>query len=256
MTLYEQLRSAIVEERPVCVAAIVAGASAGARMLIDPETGRSGSLGDPALDAAVQADGLALLAAERSEVRNYEQAGSPVEVFLESYAPPPHLIIVGAVHIAVHLCVCAKELGFRVTVVDPRPVFATRERFPAAGQLLLEWPDEALGRLRLNQSTYVAVLTHDPKLDDPAVQAALARPVRYVGAIGSRATQEQRRERLRGQGVAEADLARLHGPIGLQLGGRQPAEIAISILAEMIAVRYGEVARGEGRGETARRGAS
>ncbi|GIV96938.1 MAG: xanthine and Co dehydrogenase maturation factor [Herpetosiphonaceae bacterium] len=239
MSIYEYLKQAIAEERPVSLAVVVAGQHIGARLLIDPRGERLGSLGDPALDELVAADAAALIEEERSETRTYIAGGEELQVFIESYTPPPHLIIVGAVHTAMILCTCARELGFTVTVVDPRGLFATRERFPNANALIVAWPDEAFPQLRMDRSTYVAVLTHDPKLDDPAVRLALQKPVRYVGAIGSPATQEQRRNRLREEGVPEEDLARIHGPVGLDLGGRTPGEIAISILAEMIAVRHG-----------------
>lgn len=151
------------------------------------------------------------------------------------------MVIVGAVHTAIPLTTCAKQLGFRVSVIDPRATFATAERFPDADALIVEWPDEAMPRLRLDRSTYVAVLTHDPKLDDPAVRVALAHPVRYVGAIGSAKTQAKRKQVLQEAGVSPEALQRIHGPIGLPLGSKTPAEIAVSILAEMIAVRRGQL---------------
>ena len=240
MQLYDHLAAAIAEERPISSAVVIAGDGLGAHMLIEADGARLGSLGSPTLDEAVAADALALLAQEQSEARAYGPEGA-TQVFIESHAPPAHLVIVGAVHIGMALCACAKELDFRVTVVDPRPIFVTPERFPHADALIAEWPEDAFPGLRMGPSTYVAVLTHDPKLDDPAVRLALALPVRYIGAIGSLATQEKRRAALRADGVAEADLARIHGPIGLDIGGRTPGEIAVSILAEMIAVRNGRV---------------
>jgi xanthine dehydrogenase accessory factor len=160
-------------------------------------------------------------------------------VLVETFPPPPHLIVVGAVHTAIPLTTGAKLLGFRVTIVDPRTTFATPERFPDADDLIVEWPDDALPRLRLDCSTYIAVLTHDPKFDDPSVRIALAHPVRYVGALGSQRTQERRRATLREAGVPEEDLQRIRGPIGLPIGARTPGELAISILAEIVAVRRG-----------------
>jgi xanthine dehydrogenase accessory factor len=237
--IFDTLREAIATQRPVALATVIEGQPLGAKLLIE-SSGTQGSLGDPALDARVRADALALLDAEISEARSYSAQQGDVTVLIEVYPPPPHLIVVGAVHTAIPLTRCAKELGFYVTVVDPRGTFATKERFPDADELILEWPDEALPNLRLDRSTYVAVLTHDPKLDDPAVQIALTYPVRYIGAIGSPKTQAKRRESLLEAGVSPEDLARIHGPIGLPLGSKTPAEIAISILAEMIAVRRGK----------------
>ena len=133
----------------------------------------------------------------------------------------------------------ARELGFETIVVDGRPAFATRERFPTADQLIVAWPDEAAEAIALGPLDAVAVMTHDPKFDEPAIAQALRRGCRYVGAIGSRKTQAARRDRLRALGVGDDELARLNGPIGLDLGGRAPAETALAILAEVVAARYG-----------------
>ena len=240
--IFDTLRQAIATEQPAALATVVAGQQLGAKLLIRPQADALGSLGDTALDTQVAADALVMLDGEQSAVRDYPTAAAgSVSVLIESYPPPPHLVIIGAVHTSIPLTTCAKQLGFRVTVVDPRAAFATRERFPDADELVIEWPDEALPRLRLDRSTYVAVLTHDPKLDDPAVRIALAHPVRYVGAIGSPKTQAARKQALREAGVSDEALALIYGPIGLPLGSKTPAEIAISILAEMIAVRRGKI---------------
>ncbi len=238
--IFDALKQAIAAEQPIALATVIMGGQTGAKLLFDPNGEPLGTLGSPALDEQVGQDALALLDAERSETRTYATVDGDVSVLIEVYPPPPHLIIVGAVHTAIPLTTCAKELGFRVTIVDPRAAFATEERFPHADGLIVEWPDEALPNLRLDHSTYIAVLTHDPKLDDPAVRIALEHPVRYVGALGSPRTQAKRRQTLLAQGVSEAALERIHGPIGLPLGGKTPGEIAISILAEMIAVRRGK----------------
>ena len=161
------------------------------------------------------------------------------QVFVEAFAVPPRLVVFGAVDVARSLVTLAHEVGLRVCVVDAREAFLTAERFPEADELLLGWPDELAGRLRLAPADSVAVLTHDPKLDDPAIVAALRAGCRYVGAIGSRRTQAARRERLTAAGLSDTEVARLRGPIGLDLGGREPAETALSILAEVVAWRYG-----------------
>jgi len=159
--------------------------------------------------------------------------------FIEAYPVRPRLVIVGAVEIARSLVRLARELGFATVVVDGRAAFATAERFPTADQLVVGWLDEVADAIALDANDAMAVLAHDPKLDDPALVEAFARGCRYVGALGSRKTQADRRERLRAAGVSDADIARLHGPIGLDLGGRSPQETALAILAEVVAERYG-----------------
>jgi xanthine dehydrogenase accessory factor len=160
-----------------------------------------------------------------------------IEVFFAYQGPGPKLIIVGAVHISISLADMAKVLGYQVFVVDPRSAFSTEERFPDVDGLVRKWPDQALLDIGLDRSTAVAVLTHDPKLDDPALQVALTSDAFYIGALGSRTTQEKRYHRLLERGISEEHLARLRGPIGLNLGGRKPEEIALSIMAEIVAVR-------------------
>ncbi len=169
---------------------------------------------------------------------------SDLEVFLEVFPRRPTLLVFGGVHIAMALVRMARPLGFRTIVADGREGFLTRERFPDADELLLGWPAEVFAQAGLDPATCVCVLTHDPKFDEPALELALRSPACYVGAIGSRKTQAHRRERLRARGFTEAEVARLHGPIGLPLGGRQPAEIALAILAEITAARYGNAEAG------------
>jgi xanthine dehydrogenase accessory factor len=150
------------------------------------------------------------------------------------------LIIIGAVHIATELVTFAQRFGFHTSVVDPRSAFATPARFPHVNTLSAQWPDKALPEIGLTPDTAVVVLSHDPKLDDPALRLALPSPAFYVGALGSRKTHTQRTERLLAAGVAQTDLDRLHAPIGLNIGGRTPAEIALGIMAEIVAVRNGK----------------
>jgi xanthine dehydrogenase accessory factor len=158
-------------------------------------------------------------------------------VFIESHPLPPKLIIIGAVHLSEPLITIANTIGFDTCLIDPRAAFATTERFPRVGELVREWPQEALKKFDLDKSAYVAVLTHDPKLDDPALQIALTSEASYVGALGSKRTNQKRIKRLRKAGLTEDQLARLHAPIGLDLGGRSSSEIAVSIMAEIIKVR-------------------
>ena len=163
------------------------------------------------------------------------------EFFIEAYPVRPRIVIVGAVEIGRALARLARELGFATIVVDGRAAFATRERFPDADDVVVGWLDEVADRIALGANDAVAVLAHDPKLDDPALIEAFRRGCRYVGALGSRKTQGDRRERLRAAGVSDADIARLHGPIGLDLGGRSPSETALAVLAEIVAERYGRL---------------
>lgn len=167
------------------------------------------------------------------------QSSPQGDVFLEIMTPPPTLTIVGAVHIAVPLVRLAQTLGFRTRVVDARRAFANRERFPTADQLVVGWPQDNLRAERLGPQDYVVILSHDPKFDVPALQIALRSQAGYVGLIGSRRTQAKRQAALREAGLSEVELARIHGPVGLDLGGREPAEIALAILAEIVAVRHG-----------------
>ena len=188
----------------------------------------------PLARAAAQA-----LRSGRSRTERLTLDGVDAAVFFEVFPRPPRLVVFGGVHVAAALVPMAKALGYYTIIADGRPAFATRERFPDADELILGWPDEAFARAGLDSGTAVAVLTHDPKFDEPALLIALRSPAMYVGAIGSTKTQATRRERLREAGLTDAQLARLHGPIGLDLGGRTPTETALSILAEMTAVRYG-----------------
>jgi xanthine dehydrogenase accessory factor len=159
--------------------------------------------------------------------------------FIEPFRRPAHLIIVGAIHIAIPLHRIAKLMGYRVTVIDARAKFATKERFPEADELIVAWPDEAASKLTLDNSAYVVILTHDPKFDLPALRSVLGKDVGYIGAIGSRKTNENRFAALRKEGFTEEQLAQVHGPVGLDLGGRGAEETALGIMAEITAVRFG-----------------
>lgn len=165
--------------------------------------------------------------------------GQELEVFAEQLAAPPTLVCVGGVHIAVALTAIAKALGYVTVVIDPRRLFGSPERFSHVDRLIQEWPEEAFQQLTITGNTAVAVLTHDPKIDEIALKVALASPAFYVGCLGRSTTQASRREALLEAGVTPEELLRIHGPIGLDLGGRAPEEIALSIMAEVVAVRYG-----------------
>jgi xanthine dehydrogenase accessory factor len=193
-----------------------------------------GSLGDPAADAELVEQAAAAIASGTSRVAEVGE----LQVFVEAFPVRPRLVVVGAVEVAASLVKLASDLGYETVVIDARPAFATRERFPSVDQLIEGWPDEVAEAIDLGRGDAVAVLSHDPKFDEPAITVALQRGCRYVGAIGSRKTQRARRERLSARGLSETQLARLHGPIGLDLGGRDPAETALAIMSEIVAARY------------------
>src|SRR5690348_3417533 len=161
------------------------------------------------------------------------------DVFIEPFRRPAHLVIIGAIHIAIPLHRLAKLMGYRVTVVDARAKFATRERFPDADELIVAWPDEAMAKIAVDNATYVVILTHDPKFDLPALRSVLKKDAGYIGAIGSRKTNQNRFDALREEGFTEDEIAKVHGPIGLDLGSRGAEETALGILAEITAVRFG-----------------
>jgi xanthine dehydrogenase accessory factor len=243
--IYEELRDALRAEAPVVLATVTAGTNLGAKLLARPDGRVVGTLGDPDLDRVVARDALGELQAGLTSTRHYGEHGEAredtVSVFIESFAPPPRMIIFGAVDFTAALARVAKVLGYRVIVCDARAVFATRQRFPMADEVVNEWPDRYLEKVGddLGARDAVCVLTHDTKFDVPAIVGALATDVGYLGAMGSRRTHAKRTERLREAGVGDAGLARIHAPIGLDIGGRTPEETAVSICAEIIAERTG-----------------
>ncbi len=220
------------------VATIIAGPGLGRSMRIF-ENGRIAGALPGVTQESVRDAALAALKKESSASSEFQSGAGPLTIFLEVYPRQPKLVVFGGVQIAVALVPLAKALGYRTVVADGRQAFIGRDRFPDADELIQAWPEEAFERIGLDAASYVCVLSHDPKFDEPALQIALRSPAAYVGAIGSRKTQAARRERLREAGLRDEQIGRLHGPIGLDLGGRQPAETALAILAEMTAVRYG-----------------
>jgi xanthine dehydrogenase accessory factor len=215
------------------------GAVPDAPLVVHDDGRLEGSLGSGALDGALV--GLALDALRRGTATTIELGGR--QLFVEVYPVRPRLVVVGAVQAAMSLVAFARELGWATIVIDGRAAFATAERFPDVDRLVVGWPDEVADEIGLGPNDAVAVLTHDVKFDEPAIVEALRRGCRYVGAVGSRKTQKDRRERLLAAGVSADDLARLRGPIGLDLGGRAPAETALAIVAEIVADRYGASGR-------------
>jgi xanthine dehydrogenase accessory factor len=234
----------------VAVATVIAHPDAqwvGRRLVVRPDA-VAGSLGSARADAAVTDDARGLLALGRSEVLAYgpdgQRLGDGMEVFVSSYAPRPRMLVFGAIDFAAALAQQATFIGYRVTVCDARPVFATRARFPTADDVVVDWPHRYLAAQAeagaVDRHTAICVLTHDPKFDVPVLELALRLPdVGYVGAMGSRRTHEDRMERLRAAGLTDAELSRLSSPIGLDLGARTPEETAVSIAADIIARRWG-----------------
>jgi xanthine dehydrogenase accessory factor len=236
MDLYDDIKHNLLEETLCAVATVVSGpGTIGACMLIYPDGRTRGDLGDAAHRADLLRDAERLMAQEKSENRRYGES----EIFIEVLAPKPKLVIFGGVHTAIPLTQFAQTLGFRVTIVDGRERFATRERFPTADEILIAWPDEAVPKLKIDSATYVAILTHDPKFDIPALAALANTAPRYIGSMGSRETRRQHFAELRAQGIPDAFLETVHGPIGLDLGARTPEEMALAVIAEIVAVRYG-----------------
>lgn len=231
----EFARIALDDERAALVT-VIEGGEPGAKLLVRADGTTDGGLGDADLDRAAVEAAEDLMWAERSELR--EVNGS--KLFVDVTAPAPRLVIFGAVDYADALCRLAKAAGWRPFVCDPRSQFATRARFPEAEDVIAAWPDEALARLGgIDRATYVAVLTHDPKLDDATLTIALRSEAPYVGAMGSRRAQARRRERLLAAGIEEELLERIAAPIGLDLGAVTPEETALSIMSEVVAVRNG-----------------
>jgi xanthine dehydrogenase accessory factor len=233
----ELLLDALKTGEPVVLATVIRGAEneIGRHLFIRRDGTVQGDIDEPALVAYLKEHAAALIGQEGGETLH----DGARKIFLESYFPPPKLIIVGAVHVAIPLVAFAKELSYKVILVDPRQTFATADRFPHVDALIRKWPDEALAEVGIDAGTCIVVLTHDPKFDDPAIKYALQYSPAYIGVLGSRKTHEKRLHRLKKDGLTDEQLARLHAPIGLDIGGSTPAEIALSIMAEIVAVRRG-----------------
>lgn len=239
-TVFDSLRLALESNPLVALATVVGGRNAGTKLLVWPDGQFQGDLGGTSLNQLVLDSAIGLLSEQKTGRRAFEIEREATDVFIEVFPPPPRLIIVGAVHITIPLVRFASELGFDTTVVDARSAFATPERFAHADHLILQWPDDALAELELDEGCYIAILSHDDKLDVPALRVALESKARYIGALGSRKTMAGRMETLREMGISAEQLGRVHNPIGLNLGGRKPEEIALAIMAEIVAVRNGQ----------------
>ena len=241
---------AIRAGRPVAVATLISDVEGGARVgrrLVVQDGVRTGTMGSARLDAAVHDDVVGMLQQGRTGIVRYgpdgERRGDDIEVFVAAYAPRPRMIVFGAIDFASAVAHIGAFLGYRVTVCDARPTFATAKRFPDADEVIVDWPHRYLQAAfeadEIDPRTVVCVLTHDPKFDVPLLELALRIPLAYVGAMGSRRTNDDRADKLRERGLTEDELARLHAPIGLDVGARTPEETAVSVASEIIALRWG-----------------
>ena len=236
MSLQSEFAEITARDGRAALVTVIAGEGVGAKLLVCADGSSQGALGAPELDSAAVEAAEELLWTERSETREVGEA----TLFVDVVAPAPRLVIFGAVDYAAALCRLARAAGWRPFVCDPRSQFATPERFPDAEEVVAAWPDEAFARIGgIDRATYVAILTHDPKLDDAALSIALRSEAPYVGAMGSRRAQAHRRERLLAAGLDEELLERIAAPIGLDLGAVSPEETALSIMSEVVAVRNG-----------------
>ncbi|WP_141208364.1 XdhC family protein [Streptomyces griseorubiginosus] len=241
--VFGEVAQAVMENRPVTLATVTEGpAPLGATLAVWPDR-VAGTLGATGLDAAVTADARGELARGATGTRRYgphgERREDAVGVFLHSFAPPPRMLVFGAIDYAASVARIGAFLGYRVTVCDARPVFATPKRFPEGVEVVVDWPHRYLRDTGTDERTVICVLTHDPKFDVPLLEEALRRPAAYVGAMGSRRTHDDRLRRLTGSGLTEAELSRLRSPVGLDLGARTPEEVAVSVAAEIVALRWG-----------------
>jgi len=233
------LKTCLEQNRLAAVATVIDGAALGKKTMVGPDGRTLGSLGNAALDEEVQRWLQQQMTVQETTWKTFVVAGETTEVFADVFAPPARLVVIGAVHIAIPLVKLAKELGFYTIVIDPRKAYASRERFADVDELIVDWPADALEKLRPDEGTYIASLSHDDKLDNPALKVALASPARYVGVLGTHKRIEQRMADLRELGVSDEQLRRLSAPVGLSLGAVLPGEIALSILAEMVAAHHG-----------------
>jgi xanthine dehydrogenase accessory factor len=230
---------AVADAQPVVLATVTQGIERVGGHLVVSANGVGGSVGDADLDQAVASDARAMLSrgdtAERSYPSSVAQPDGDVVVLLQSFAPAPRIYVFGAIELAADLARIGKLLGYHVTVCDAREAFAAPERFPAADEVVVDWPHRFLGTAVVDERTVICVLTHDAKFDVPLLQVALRTPAAYIGVMGSRRTHADRVRRLRELGVADPDLQRLAAPIGLDIGARRPAEMAVAVAAEFIA---------------------
>jgi xanthine dehydrogenase accessory factor len=236
--IYPALKACLDANQLAAVATVISGPGAGTKFMLYPDGRTIGDLGSLELNHQVQVWLQNQMTVQETTWASFQVTDQQVDVFADVFVSVTRMVVVGAVHIAIPLVSLAKTLGYHTIVIDPRTAFATRERFPHADELIVEWPSVALEKLHPDEGTYIAILSHDEKLDNPALQVALTSPARYVGVLGTRKKIPQRFAALRELGVTDEQLSRLHTPIGMNLGAVLPDEIALSILAEMIAARH------------------
>ena len=238
--LLARWHEALAAQSPIAIATLVEGPSVGGKLLVTPEE-HAGTVGNEDLDRAVVEAARGMLEGGSTGMRHYGPRGQrrmeDVTVFIQSFAPPPRMYVFGAIDFASAVARIGKFMGYRVTVCDARAVFATRERFPSADEIVVAWPDEFLKTAEVDSRTVICVLTHDPKFDVPVLKAALETPAGYIGAMGSRRTHNNRTARLMEEGVTDEALARISSPVGLDIGARTPEETAVAIAGEIIALR-------------------
>ena len=240
--LLRRWHAALAQQSPAAVATVIQGPGTGAKVLVFPED-HSGTAGNDDLDRAIVEAARGMLEGGRTGTIHLGPHGQrrmeDVAVFIQSFAPPPRMYVFGAIDFASAVARAGKFMGYRVTVCDARPVFATRERFPTADEIVVEWPDEFLKTAPVDKRTVICVLTHDPKFDVPVLVEALKTEAGYIGAMGSRRTHNNRTARLKEEGVTDEQLSRISSPVGLDIGARTPEETAIAIAAEIIALHTG-----------------
>jgi xanthine dehydrogenase accessory factor len=242
--LLRRWHDALAEQSPAAIATVIDGPEGvvGGKILVTPEN-HTGTAGNEDLDKAIIEAARGLLEGGRTETVHFGPRGQrrmeDVTVFVQSFAPPPRMYVFGAIDFASAVARVGKFMGYRVTVCDARPVFATRDRFPTADEVVVAWPDEFLKTAEVDKRTVICVLTHDPKFDVPILLEALKTDAGYIGAMGSRRTHNNRTARLKEEGITDEDLSRISSPIGLDIGARTPEETAVAIAAEIVALHTG-----------------
>jgi xanthine dehydrogenase accessory factor len=241
--IYGELTACLDRREGVVLATVVEGRGAGSQMLIWPRGETFGDLGSPRLNQRAALFAEQIFPERQSGRKSFRWDEDDLDVFFEVIPPPAELIIVGAVHVAISLVRLAGGLGYRTVVIDPRTAFATAERFAAADALIARWPEEAFQDIQLHEGSSLVVLSHDMKIDLPALAIGLGSPCSYLGALGSRRTHTKRVEALLEKGFSSAEIDRIHAPVGLALGGRTAEEIALAIMAQIVAVSHGRPTR-------------
>lgn len=233
---YRQLRSRIEHRQSVGLATRL---DTGESLMVD-EQETQGTLGSPELDARVAEELRSMFNVDQAKRITIPLGETEADVFVQTWAPPPRMIVFGATHVAVALAALARILNYQIVIADAREIFANEERFPDVDQLIVGWPDELVEQLAPDSATAIIILTHDPKFEDPLMPKVLQSKAGYIGAMGSRSTNRTRVEKLQAAGYSDEQIARIHAPVGLDIGGKSAEETALAILAEMVAVRNGK----------------